>query len=266
MEELSQSAAGTPRRKRSRPAVALIVAGCLVATPVLLLMIARVLGYPSFSVPTGSMEGTILVGDNLIASKWQSEPERGKIIVFVFPGNRDQAEPDQFEYYVERCVALAGDTVEVRDHRAFVNGVKESIPPKAIFAPEHGGDNSSLTFPVGAGFTGPDWGPMRVPMHGDVLPLSVETIRAWEIFIRREGHQVETWNEGVLIDGTLQTSYTVNRDYCFALGDNRANSADSRYWGFVPVENVTARPLFVYWSSGSDREGIRWNRIFTSIE
>ncbi|MCS6809626.1 MAG: S26 family signal peptidase, partial [Bacteroidota bacterium] len=70
----------------------------------------------------------------------------------------------------------------------------------------------------------------------------------WEIFIRREGHDVNLSNGTIVIDGVPSTRYTVERDYCFGMGDNRDNSLDSRYWGFIPMDDVVGTPLIVYWS------------------
>ncbi len=80
----------------------------------------------------------------------------------------------------------------------------------------------------------------------------------------------------ILIDGTPATTYTVERDYCFGMGDSRYNSEESRFWGFIPYENVVGTPTLVYWSidQGLDEEGLptdepsrtRWERIGTSIE
>jgi signal peptidase I len=86
---------------------------------------------------------------------------------------------------------------------------------------------------------------------------------------------VEKHGEIVTVDGKSATTYTVERDYCFGMGDNRDNSLDSRYWGFVPVENVVGTPLFVYWSwdptipfasLGDKFSSIRWGRIFTGVD
>jgi len=70
----------------------------------------------------------------------------------------------------------------------------------------------------------------------------------WEVFIAREGHEVRLSGDTILVDGTPTDSYTVARDYVFAMGDNRDNSLDSRYWGYVPVEDIIGTPMIVYWS------------------
>ena len=96
--------------------------------------------------------------------------------------------------------------------------------------------------------------PIIVPKKGDVINLSPENIGQWEIFIDREyGKDVVTVNDGkIFIDGKESAQYKVTDDYYFMLGDNRDNSLDCRYWGFVPGRNVIGSPLFVYWSWNSD--------------
>ena len=73
----------------------------------------------------------------------------------------------------------------------------------------------------------------------------------------------------VKYNGKPATSYTFKMDYYWMQGDNRHNSADSRYWGFVPEDHIVGKPLFIWWSSDPDRRGfsgIRWNRLFSWVD
>jgi len=79
----------------------------------------------------------------------------------------------------------------------------------------------------------------------------------------------------VYIDGKKADDYRVERDYCFGMGDNRDHSLDSRYWGFIPIENIIGTPWFIYWSWNSELylfdlsekfESIRWERFASTIE
>lgn len=262
-------------------------------------MILNGLAVASFVVPTGSMEGTVRAGDFLFVNRvvfgpstpqiipflniplpylrlpGLRQPQRGDIIVFIFPGYRDEVEPREFQYYLKRCVAIAGDTVEIRNKRLFVNGIEQPLPPHALQSslPLPPGDQYR-TFPRGRGYTRDNYGPIRVPKRGDTLWLTPENLLEWEIFIRREGHAVALRQGQILIDGKPARWYVVERDYCFGLGDNRDNSEDSRYWGFIPMENVVGKPMVVYWSwdplipIGSLFEklsSIRWERIGTVV-
>jgi len=271
-----------------------------VLTALLIVVIINSVLMASVVVPTGSMENEVMAGDFLFVNKFIyggstpqtipflnvplpyfrlpgiREPEKGDVIVFIFPGMRDQIEPDEFQYYLKRCVATAGDTLEIRDARVFVNGVEQAPPPHVRFDSEGiGGDDRLKTFPIGADYTRDNWGPMRIPKKGDVIPLDRTTYDAWKIFIAREGHDISMQGEIIDIDGEPVTSYVVERDYCFGMGDNRSNSLDSRYWGFIPIEDVVGSPWIVYWSwdpdiplrrIGDKVESIRWGRILTAID
>lgn len=229
----------------------------------------------SFVVPTGSMEATVMTGDFLFVNKFVygpstpqmipilniplpyyrfpgiREPKKGDVIVFIFPGNRDEAKPQEFQYYLKRCVATAGDTLMIRNKQVFVNGVASPLPADGRISNFIAGaesDDQYRTFPIGLNFTRDNYGPIRIPKKGDAIALTLSNLAQWEIFIRREGHEVGANGEQVMIDGKATSSYTVQRDYCFGMGDNRDNSLDSRYWGFVPVQDVVGTPLIVYWS------------------
>jgi signal peptidase I len=113
-----------------------------------------------------------------------------------------------------------------------------------------------------------------IPKKGDVVALSPETYSRWETFIRREGHTAELVNGAVRVDGKEAANYTVERDYVFGMGDNRDNSLDSRFWGFIPKESVIGTPLIVYWSWNPDvpifsladkLSTVRWVRFGTLV-
>jgi signal peptidase I len=240
---------------------------------IIVVMIINGAAIASFVVPTGSMEKTVMAGDFVFVNKFIygpttpqivpflniplpfykfpgiKDPEKGDVIVFIYPGDRDLIKPTDFTYYLKRCVATAGDTIEVRNKVLFVNG-KESPKPLNANKEEYEmtpGDQFR-TFPVGRNFTRDNYGPLRIPKKGDIVELNSMNIREWETFIAREGHQISVTSNDVFIDGKKSNKYIVERSYCFGMGDNRDNSADSRYWGFVPFDNVVGTPLIVYWS------------------
>lgn len=241
---------------------------------IVVVMIINGAAVASFVVPTGSMENTVMTGDFLFVNKFLygpttpqlipflniplpfykfpgfKDPEVGDVIVFIYPGDRDQVKSEEFVYYLKRCVGTAGDIVELKNKQLFING-------KSFGLPEHGKYDMNLpiypgdqfrTFPPGKGYTRDDYGPIRVPKKGDIIDLSIQNIREWDVFISREGHEVTATANEVLIDGKPAKTYTVERDYCFGMGDNRDNSLDSRYWGFIPYDNVIGTPMVVYWS------------------
>ena len=233
----------------------------------------------SFKVPTGSMEGTVDTGDFLFVNKFlyggttpYSIPltsiriphlrvpgfrhvERGDVIVFDWPGNRDAIEKPSQTYYVKRCIGLPGDTIRIDKRNVYVNGLKQTLPPLGKYlrpGPIPSGYPNPDIFPRESAFNEDNYGPIVVPAKGAALVLSADSFPAWEVFIRREGHSASLVDNKVLIDGVPATRYTIERDYCFAMGDNRDNSLDSRFWGFVPLEDVIGTPMIVYWSWNPD--------------
>lgn len=211
---------------------------------VLLFLVVRTFFVEAFKIPSGSMEGTLLVGDFLLVNKlvYGAElpfthrrlpalrtPTRGDVIVFEFPDDRTKN-------FVKRLVGVAGDTLAMRDGVLYRNGVAL----REVYARHHetAGDVSADAFrwqrhhllaSAGAGAAPPsrnNWGPLVVP----------------------EGNY-------------------------FVLGDNRDNSLDSRYWGFVPDSLLKGRPMVIYYSYSPDSaEGlpwltrIRWSRIGERVE
>jgi signal peptidase I len=233
----------------------------------------------SFEVPTGSMENEIMTGDFLFVNKylyggttprtipltnirlpWFRLPafrhvERGDVIVFEFPGQRDEVISPEFFFYLKRAVALAGDTVQVVNRVLLVNGKPAPIPRNMKFNyPLKSREFADpRIFPPGAPYNEDFWGPVEVPRKGDIISLTPESFPKWVTFIGREGHNARIEPGGKFsIDGKETTTYTVERNYMFGMGDNRDNSLDGRFWGFIPEENIVGTPMIVYWSWDPD--------------
>lgn len=233
----------------------------------------------SFLVPTGSMENEVMTGDLLFVNKfifggtsprnipftnvrlpWFRIPgirdvERGDVIVFVFPGYQNEVQPEEFTFYLKRCVGLPGDTIQVARRVLYVNGKAAPAPRKLHFSYQRMTNPSSVNdsiYPKGAPWNEDFYGPIVVPKKGMVVHLDRGNIQQWDTFIRREGHTVRVDGNSIEIDGKQATAYTVQRDYLFGMGDHRDNSLDSRYWGFIPKENLVGTPIIVYWSWDTD--------------
>jgi signal peptidase I len=176
---------------------------------------------------------------------------RGDVIVFDWPGGRDEVEKPLQMWYLKRCVGLPGDTVQIRNQVLYVNDAVVPDPPHAkhirgrVLAP---GLANRQIFPIGSNYNEDNYGPIVVPRKGMKIALSAANFMGWEVFIRREGHEAQLQEAKVLIDGKETNEYTVERDTIFAMGDDRDNSLDGRFWGFVPVEDVIGTPMIVYWS------------------
>ncbi len=108
-----------------------------------------------------------------------------------------------------------------------------------------------------------NYGPITMPKAGETVQLSMDNIALyWRVIKIYENNALEFKNNDIFINGTKAKSYTFKQNYYWAVGDNRHNSQDSRFWGFVPEDHVVGKPLFIWFSKGE--LGIRWNRIFTS--
>ena len=120
------------------------------------------------------------------------------------------------------------------------------------------------------GWTCDNYGPVWIPKKGESIELTMDNIAVYERPIRvYEGNDLEVKNGQIYINGQLATKYTFKMDYYWMMGDNRHNSADSRYWGFVPEDHVVGKPIFIWWSHDKDRagiKGIRWNRLFNMVD
>lgn len=110
-----------------------------------------------------------------------------------------------------------------------------------------------------------NFGPLTVPMKGETITLTKENIPFYRRIIEvYEGHSLEESDEKIIIDGAEAHEYTFQMDYYFMMGDNRHNSADSRFWGFVPEDHIVGKASFIIISS-DEKDGFRWNRIFKKL-
>lgn len=115
-----------------------------------------------------------------------------------------------------------------------------------------------------------NYGPIWIPAKGSTITLTKENLPLYERCIRAyEGNTLEERADGIYINGQKTDTYTFTMDYYWMMGDNRHNSLDARYWGFVPEDHVVGKPIMVWLSLDKDRgwfDGkIRWNRLFTWV-
>ncbi|MCB9310638.1 MAG: signal peptidase I [Lewinellaceae bacterium] len=129
----------------------------------------------------------------------------------------------------------------------------------------------SMMFPFDASinkdWTVDDYGPIWIPKQGVTIKLDKSSLPFYRRIINvYEGNNLEVKGDDIYINGEKTDSYTFKQDYFWAMGDNRHNSEDSRSWGYVPMDHIVGKPLFIFFSTkeGSIRKGINWDRIFTS--
>ncbi len=234
----------------------------------------------AYRIPSGSMENTLLAGDFIIVNKFVygvssphsivgvnipfvrlpglKSPQRGDLVVFAMKESVGTGE------YVKRCTAVPGDTLTIVNKAVYVNGTRFVESPLAqidlrTVVPESLSNEN--IFPPGAPFNEDNYGPLRIPARGDVVQLHTGNISAWEALIRGEGHSLSVADGRVLIDGAAMAEYTIKRDYYFMMGDNRDNSLDSRFRGFIASEDIIGEALLVYWSIDQATGDVRWSRI-----
>jgi signal peptidase I len=235
-------------------------------------------------VPTGSMQNTITIGDHLLVNKFIFAPgpilpflpmreiRRGDIIVFKYPGSHTSYSPDLNDptnrpyatNYVKRVIGVPGDVVELRENTVFING--QPLPERVVAVRD-----------PGRGFASDD---PRASVPLDILnsppPRGEGPYNAY-YNVSRDGRSVSKFDtqEYPLFEG--KPSITVPPDSYFVMGDNRDNSADSRYWGFVPRDLIVGRAMFVYWSYDESKpmqfpyvidffRNSRWSRTGTMIK
>ena len=284
-KEISVKEKGS-KGKKSREYFRALVFALIVA------IILKVFVIESYRIPSGSMEQTLWIGDFLLVNKFVygattprnipltdlripflripaiKEPHHGDVVVFDFPGNKDEIKPRDVVFYVKRLIGEPGDTVQIVNKVLMVNGHIFANPPGVEFSTVRY-DSKRVQpniFPDGCGWNEDYYGPIRVPKKGDIIKLTANNYDAWKIFIIREGYTPFMVDSSTItIDDVKTNEYKVERDYYFMMGDNRDNSSDSRFWGFVPRENIIGEALLVYWSWQSDIPYSEFSRLIKTI-
>lgn len=131
-------------------------------------------------------------------------------------------------------------------------------------------DGSTFPFSDKYAWNRDSYGPVWIPQKGQTINLSLTNLPLYERLINvYEGNDLKIDGDNILINGEVADSYTFKMDYYWMMGDNRHNSADSRFWGFVPEDHIVGKPLFIYFSLNKDKgfpANIRWKRIFKKIK
>ena len=224
-----------------------------IAGTVAIFLFLRTFFIEAYRIPSGSMIPSLLVGDWLFVNKLvygphvpfthynfpgYAEPQRGEIVVFESPYQADQVErnEDPTPTLVKRLIGMPGDTLYMRDALVYVNGLAQR-----------------------QGYTSSD------QLQGD--PNEVSPLFDWQ-----KGVGLKASRFGAAPAQPTHDNwgpFVVPPEHFWMMGDNRYDSKDSRYWGFVPRKNVRGRPLFVYYSYDTERgldyfraiAEIRWTRI-----
>lgn len=382
---------GQPKKKKSAvrewfdAAIFAIIAATLIRTFI----------FEAYTIPTPSMEKTLLVNDFLFVSKisygpripmtplavpfthhtlpftkftkayseavqWKyrrlpgfSDVERYDVVVFNFPEgdtvvleqqeqsyyqlvrfygrdniweqNHVTARPvDKRENYIKRCMAVAGDTLSIKDGVVYVNGEQAPIPAESERtylvkttgdplnpsrldelnmdpSPRSIDDSSTFRYDLTSGvvnllrtwpavrevipyvksprqdmqvfphdtahyhWTEHNFGPLYIPKKGATVTLDSTNIAFYDRIIRvYEGNTLEAKNGQFYINNKPSNTYTFKMNYYWMMGDNRDNSLDSRFWGFVPEDHIVGKAWLIWMSYGHG--SIRWSRLFKTIK
>mgnify|MGYP001627791069 FL=1 len=224
---------------------------------IVIALMVRTFAFEPFNIPSGSMIPSLLVGDYLFVSKFsygyskhsmpfslpiipgrvfESEPERGDVVVFKLPSDTSQD-------YIKRVIGLPGDTIQVKEGRLYINNKMIERERIEDYILTDGGGRSAA-----------------VPQYIETLPNG-RVHRILEMF----GDQGPSDNT---------EAFTVPDGHFFMMGDNRDNSADSRAFPsrfrFVPIENLVGRAEFLFYSKDSsqpvyDLGSIRFDRLFQGV-
>ena len=139
---------------------------------------------------------------------------------------------------------------------------------KRIVAPKEEGENVFPNINY-LNWNRDNFGPIYIPEKGKTVSLNIESLPFYkQIIVEYEKNNLKIEGDQILINGDPVSSYTFKQNYYWMMGDNRHNSEDSRYWGFVPFDHVVGKPVFIWFSWNSDGKGlskVRWERLFTTV-
>ncbi len=218
---------------------------------VILALIIRTFIFQPFKIPSGSMIPNLLVGDHLLVNKFVygtkipftdievfplEKITRGDVIVFTYP-NSERDPSKSGIYYIKRVIGLPGDSVEIAGRNLVING--ETIPLEYIgtYTEERNGQK---------------FDEYREDLFGEEHTV-----------IYRQGK--ENTSKGNILPVSTVPDGTV-----FVMGDNRDNSQDSRFWGFVPIDNIAGKAFIIHWSwdfaNPDILNKVRWDRILSGID
>lgn len=268
------------------------------------LMMLQVFCVSSFKIPTDSMEPELLPGDNILVNKLSKGArlfnvlaalrgediaiyrmpgirtlKRNDILVFNFPYQRqrwDSIAFDVMKYYVKRCIALPGDTLEIWNSHYRVNRKNEEQLGNVAAQHKLAITSDMLlrnvvmnTFPWNGhlGWTIREFGPLPIPSKGQVVKMDSITFLLYRQLISWEQKSKLTLDadRNVLLGDSLIHTYRFRENYYFMAGDKMLNSQDSRYWGLLPESFIVGKVWRIWKSVNPVTKEIRWNRFLKKV-
>lgn len=269
---------------------------------VIVLFLVQLFCFTSFKIPSDSMEPVLKDGDRILVNKMikgarlfnvfaalnneevavhrlpgLGNLERNDILVFNFPYQKnrwDSIRMDVMQYYVKRCIALPGDTLEikggfykVRGYTGALGNYKAQEYLSKLQHPEQYGI-VVRTFPYDKqmGWNTHEFGPLPVPRKGQVVEMNRTNYILYRQPISWEQKKKLYFKEDqILLGDSVISQYSFQKNYYFVSGDNMANSQDSRYWGLLPEEYIVGKATRIWYSEDKYTGRIRWGRILMTI-
>lgn len=256
----------------------------------------------AFKIPTTSMKNTLLEGDFILVNKTAYSistphqipflgkrlsrlevfstgvPEFNDVVAFEIPVDYYDPGSDEYSVLVKRIIGLPGDTIEIKNQELYINSRKYRTPSYIKLNQNETSlvNKDKNLFPYNNKWNLENYGPIVIPKKGMKVELSPKNILQWQNAINIEFGKKIVSVEGTVININNKSvrEYTFEKDYYFMLGDNRKNSIDSRYFGYIPQEWIIGKAFMIYWSqlqvqsSGiSDYfSSIRFSRLMQSID
>lgn len=159
----------------------------------------------------------------------------------------------------ELILALTNQTAEELRKLPFVSNITKIIAPRGSETYDEIFPHRPDLYPWNVD----NYGPIDIPKQGQTITLTEENLPLYERIIHAyELHDLQVKDGKIFIDGVQATTYTFEMNYYWMMGDNRHNSADSRYWGFVPEDHIVGKPVMVWLSLDKENGGVRFKRMF----
>lgn len=242
----------------------------------IIVLILKAFVIDALKIPSGSMKDTLLEGDCILVNKIaytvstpnqipfldkrlsraelfsMGKPSQNDVIAFEIPSEFYNPSSQNYSVMVKRIIGLPGDTLEIKDKEVFINGNKLRNPSFLhINLSEPATENADeKLFPFDKKWTIDNYGPVIIPRKGMRVELNPKNISLWQNAINIDFGEKVMSVEGTVINlkGKPLREYTFEKNYYFVLGDNRENSLDSRYFGYIPEEWIIGKAFMIYWS------------------
>lgn len=268
----------------------------------IVLFIVQLFCFTSFKIPSDSMEPALKDGDRILVNKLikgarlfnvfsalnneevaiyrmpsLGSLKRNDVLVFNFPYqmNRwDSIRMDVMQYYVKRCIALPGDTLEIREGFYKIRGCVEQVGnfkaqqqlANLLDPKQYGVVVGTFPYDKKLNWTIREFGPLPIPKRGQKVAMDRTNFLLYRQLISWEQKRKLRMKDGlVLLGDSVISQYCFQKNYYFVSGDKMPNSQDSRYWGMLPEEYIVGKATRI-WYSEDNTGKTRWDRVMKKIK